>query len=115
MPIKTKIIFVSLGYVVPFFMSWISFIKGIVVLHPEFVEEYGWLAYQPFTFFVLVVTFLSAKACKLGLKVVNKEITDSEANIQCCVLVIKVIVVVSLVTLFYVNVLGHKPNLLICL
>ncbi len=106
---------IILAHVLIFLTMWYCYIDGIVSKRPEFIEEYGWLAYQPFSFFPMVCFSLAETFIRLGPKWEKQGLNWIELRIKAAFLVIAYMFVVSIVALFYVHVLGRKPNLLICL
>lgn len=110
MSVKEKIMI----YIFPFFLGWILFIKHFLIRHPDFIEEYGWLAYQPFTFEVLLFYVMYVNVLKIAKMNIDGKITYKECLKKTVVIGVKFFVLLIIGQLFYVHVLGSKPNLLIC-
>lgn len=103
------------SYIFAFLMSWIYFVIKIVSNRPAFTEEYGWMAYQPFNFFVIFCTLAIGNFLGLAKKAAEEKYDVSEKLLMCAVYSVKVTIVFSAVAIFYVYILGNKPNLFICL
>ena len=111
MPIKDFVLI----YIFPFFFSWFTFCKMFLAARPDFVEKHGWLAYQPFTFIVIILTLFYAQIIKIGMKMRNKEISVWEGRKRCIIVSLKLVVIIIVGASFYLVVLDGKPNLFICL
>ena len=111
MPIKELVLI----YIVPFLFSWFAFCSEFLVAYPEFIEEYGLLAYQPCTFLVVVLTVTFMNVMKIGVKRGHKEISVVESYKRVFVVMVKMFITVAVGLAFYMIVLDGKPNLFICL
>lgn len=103
------------SYVFAFLMSWIYFVIKIVSNRPAFTDEYGWMAYQPFNFFVIFCTLAIGNFLGLAKKTAEEQYYVSDKLLMCAVYSVKVTVAFSIVAIIYVYILGNKPSLLICL
>jgi len=102
-------------YLFGFLVGWAMFVKKIVVAHPDFIEEYGWIAYQPFTFYVMICAYAMGNLYDLTKKAVEQKYDRLDEILLCVFWGVKVIIISVSVAIFYMYVLGGKPNLLICL
>ena len=102
-------------YLLGFFMGWAMFAKRIVAAHPDFIEEYGWIAYQPFTVYVIICAYAIGNLSDLTKKAVEQKYDRLDEILLCVFWGVKVIIISVSVAIFYMYVLGGKPNLLICL
>lgn len=100
-----------LMYLYPFFFSWFAYCKVFLVAHPDFTDEYGWMAYQPFNFLVLVMSFGLMQFVKVGKKMRDKEIARWEGRKRCVIISMKLLITVMAGLAFYLIVLDGKPNL----
>ncbi len=101
-------------YIFPFFLGWVLFIRFFLNRHQDFIEEYGLLAYQPFTFEVILFYITYVSVLKITKMNIDGKITYKECLKKTIVIGVKFFVVLIIGQLFYVHVLGSKPNLLIC-
>lgn len=97
-----------------FCVGWFIFVSDLVPRHKEFIEEYGWLAYQPFTVFVLFFAFGFGKLYEEAQRIADKDAGRFYQLKESFIFSVKMLAIYATILLIYKNILGGKPNLFIC-